>query len=147
MNGGFNPLKDVWKTRAFEMAKWRNANVRHGILGPKGPVMPERIYTRPPSAGLSEDQLDTNSLPPYERLDPLLKAYVEENLSIADIIKKTGEDEQLVADIIRKVDMAEFKRRQACPGVKITQRSFGRGRRVPIARPHTAKMIRGISHP
>ena len=143
MNGGFNPLKDVYKTKAKAMAIWRNANVPFGVLGPKGAVMPERIYTRPPSAELAEGQEDTNSLPPYERLDPLLQGYIEDNLSIDDIAHKTGEDKSLVESIVSKVDIAEFKRRQACPGVKITERSFGRGRRYPIARMITADMING----
>jgi NAD+ synthase len=145
MNGGFNPIKDLYKTRAFELAKWRNVNMPEDCLGPIGKVMPSRIYTRPPSAELSEDQVDTNSLPPYERLDPILKAYIEDHASIAQIITKTGEDEKLVADIIKKVDIAEFKRRQACPGTKITLRSFGRGRRYPIARPHTSAMALGVN--
>lgn len=145
MNGGFNPLKDVWKTHAFAMAKWRNNNVPSGtVLGPLGPVMPSRIYTRPPSAELAEGQVDTNNLPPYSRLDPILKGYIEDHLSVADIVKRTGEDHKLVSEIVSKVDIAEFKRRQACPGVKISQRSFGRGRRYPIARPTTSRMISAL---
>lgn len=145
MNGGFNPLKDVWKTRAYELAKWRNAHKPAGVLGPEGPIMPERIYTRPPSAELAEGQEDSQSLPPYERLDPILKAYIEHHAALKDIAAQSGEDEKLVADIINKVDKSEFKRRQACPGVKISPRSFGRGRRYPIARPDTGRMLRRVN--
>lgn len=145
MNGGYNPIKDLYKTRAFELAKWRNVSAPEDCFGPQGAVMPSRIYTRPPSAELAKDQVDTNSLPPYERLDPILRAYIEDHASLEDIVLKTGEDENLVSDIVRKVDIAEFKRRQACPGVKITQRSFGRGRRYPIARPNTSAMAIGAA--
>lgn len=142
MNGGFNPLKDVPKTLVYALAEWRNKNVPEGLAGPKGPVMPERIITRPPSAELAEDQQDTDSLPEYDVLDTILEAYVEQDESISKTVEKTGYQRDLIESMIAKVDLAEFKRRQACPGVKITERSFGRGRRYPIARPNTPTMLR-----
>lgn len=145
MNGGFNPLKDVYKTLVRDLATWRNANYPQGLMGPKGPVMPERIITRPPSAELSAGQKDTDSLPEYPVLDKILTAYVEDDKSVADIVRDTGFDQKLIESMIAKVDLAEYKRRQACPGVKITERSFGRGRRYPIARPNAVVMARGAA--
>ncbi len=145
MNGGFNPLKDVYKTLVKDLAKWRNVNYPDGLLGPKGPVMPDRIITRPPSAELSAGQKDTDSLPEYPVLDTILQAYVENEKSMDEIVKDTGFDRGLIESMIAKVDIAEYKRRQACPGVKITERSFGRGRRYPIARPTTPSMLKKLS--
>jgi len=157
MNGGFNPLKDVPKTLVFELARWRNQNFAQGLRGPNGPVMPDSIITRPPSAELAPGQQDEASLPPYELLDPLLQMYVVEQRPIANIAKALEKQARplivagrypstlaLVEDIVRKTDQAEFKRQQACPGVKITQRSFGRGRRLPVARPNLAQMNKDI---
>ena len=123
MAGGFAVIKDVPKTVVFALARWRNAQ---GAV-----VIPVATIEKPPSAELRPDQQDTDSLPPYEVLDPILEAYVEEDRS-ADEIVAAGADPALVARIIRMVDLNEYKRRQAAPGVKITARAFGRDRRLPI---------------
>jgi NAD+ synthase len=122
MNGGFNPIKDVYKTQVFRLAKWRNT---------QGFVIPERIITKPPTAELRENQKDQDTLPPYEILDDILQGLVEEELPIAAIVKR-GHDEALVKRIQHMLYIAEYKRRQAAPGVKITRRNFGRDRRYPI---------------
>jgi len=124
MAGGFAVIKDVPKMLVCELARWRNTRAA-------GPVIPERVLTRPPTAELRPDQKDSDSLPPYEVLDPILQAYVEEDRSLAEIVL-LGFDEGLVRRIIQLVDRNEYKRRQAPPGVKITQRAFGRDRRLPI---------------
>ncbi|NLE45867.1 MAG: NAD+ synthase [Chloroflexi bacterium] len=124
MAGGFAVIKDVPKTLVYELARWRNT-------WDDGPTIPERILTRPPSAELRPDQKDTDSLPPYEVLDPILRAYVEEDQSLLDIAAQ-GFDEAVVRRVISMVDRNEYKRRQAPPGVKITSRAFGRDRRLPI---------------
>lgn len=131
MCGGYSVLKDVYKTMVFDLCRWRNANRPPEALGPKGEVIPERIITKPPSAELREDQLDEDSLPPYPVLDAILRGLVEEELS-ADAIAARGFDPALVARVERLLYVAEYKRRQAPPGVKITPRSFGRDRRYPI---------------
>ena len=122
MNGGFNPIKDVYKTQVFRLARWRNT---------QGVVIPERIITKPPTAELRENQKDQDTLPPYDVLDDILMGLVEEELPIADITKR-GHDEVLVKRIQHMLYIAEYKRRQAAPGVKITRRNFGRDRRYPI---------------
>lgn len=131
MCGGYSVLKDVYKTMVFDLCRWRNANRPPEALGPEGEVIPERIITKPPSAELREDQLDEDSLPPYPVLDAILRGLVEEELS-ADAIAARGFDPALVARVERLLYVAEYKRRQAPPGVKITPRSFGRDRRYPI---------------
>ncbi|MCW5963411.1 MAG: hypothetical protein KIT83_05185 [Bryobacterales bacterium] len=95
--------------------------------------MPENIFVKPPSAELRPDQKDTDSLPPYEVLDPILRGYIEEVRSPAEIAEAQGVPEELVRDIIRKVDLSEYKRQQAAPGLKVTTKAFGMGRRFPIA--------------
>ncbi|MDD9901132.1 MAG: NAD+ synthase [Alphaproteobacteria bacterium] len=145
MNGGFNPLKDVPKMLVYALAEWRNENRPSSMLGSNGPVVPENIITKKPSAELRPDQFDDESLPPYPVLDDILKRYVEMEQSIANIVKETGYENDLVKDIVAKVDRAEFKRRQACPGIKITERSFGKGRRVPIVRPSVGWMQKQVS--
>ena len=124
MAGGFAVVKDIYKTLIYDLANYRN-----GLPG--GPVIPPSIIERPPTAELREDQLDTDSLPPYPILDPILEAYVEEDRSLAEIVA-AGFDEELVSRVIRRVDLNEYKRRQAPPGIKITPRAFGRDRRLPI---------------
>jgi NAD+ synthase (glutamine-hydrolysing) len=124
MAGGFAVIKDVPKMLVYELARWRNAQAT-------APVIPERVLTRPPTAELRPDQKDSDSLPPYEVLDPILQAYVEEDRALSEIVS-LGYDEALVRRIIQLVDRNEYKRRQAPPGVKITQRAFGRDRRLPI---------------
>jgi NAD+ synthase (glutamine-hydrolysing) len=125
MAGGFAPIKDVPKTLVYEIAAWRNAN------GPGEPPIPERIMTKPPTAELRPNQLDTDSLPPYETLDPIIEAYVEDDLDV-DAIVARGSDRATVERATRLIDRAEYKRRQAAPGVKITPKAFGRDRRLPI---------------
>ena len=122
MAGGFAVIKDVPKTLVYELARWRNE---------QSPVIPQRALTRPPTAELRPDQKDTDSLPPYEVLDPILKAYVEEDRGREEIVA-LGFDRATVARVLRMVDRSEYKRRQAPPGVKITPRAFGRDRRLPI---------------
>jgi NAD+ synthase (glutamine-hydrolysing) len=108
----------------YELAEWRNAQKG-------GPIIPERVLTRPPSAELRPDQKDSDSLPPYEVLDPILQAYVEEDASLTEIVA-LGFSEPLVQKVMALVDRNEYKRRQAPPGVKITPRAFGKDRRLPI---------------
>ena len=131
MNGGFNPIKDLYKTRVFRMARWRNTHMPKGCLGPKGRVIPERIITRPPSAELRPDQRDEDSLPPYEALDDILHCLVEEEMSVRDIVAR-GHDRDLVKRVEHLLYISEYKRRQAAPGVRVTARNFGRDRRYPI---------------
>jgi NAD+ synthase len=132
MAGGYSVLKDAYKTTVFTLSRWRNGNHPLGSLGPDGPVMPERVIDKPPSAELSPGQKDEDSLPPYGVLDRILEALVERELSVSETATATGEPEALVADIERKLLRAEYKRRQAPPGVKIGKRNFGRDRRYPI---------------
>jgi NAD+ synthase (glutamine-hydrolysing) len=122
MAGGFAVLKDVAKTRVFRLANYRN-----GLSD----VIPQRIIDRPPSAELRPDQTDQDSLPPYDVLDAILAAYVERDLSAHDIVAQ-GYDAAIVRKVIRLVDLAEYKRRQAAPGPRITPRNFGKDRRYPI---------------
>jgi NAD+ synthase (glutamine-hydrolysing) len=124
--GGFAPIKDVSKLLVYELVRWRNEQ-------PDGPVIPEHSITRAPSAELRPDQTDQDSLPPYEILDPILTAYVEEEMSVEEIVAM-GHEPAMVARIARLVDRAEYKRRQAPPGIKISGRAFGRDRRMPITK-------------
>ena len=126
--GGFAPIKDVFKTTVWELARWRNAEAaRQGMT----PPIPENSITKPPSAELAPGQLDTDSLPPYEVLDALLDDYVEKDMGSAELIA-AGHDPALVERVLRMVDAAEYKRRQYPPGPKISQKNFGRDRRLPI---------------
>jgi NAD+ synthase (glutamine-hydrolysing) len=129
MAGGFAVLKDVPKTLVYELARYRNTRA------PRGAWIPERTIERPPTAELRAGQLDTDSLPPYEVLDPILRAYVEEDWEV-DRIVAMGHDRELVQRIIRMVDRAEYKRRQAPPGIRITPRALGKDRRLPITNRH-----------
>jgi len=131
MAGGYSVLKDVYKTTVFRLSRWRNAHLPAGALGPRGAVIPERIITKPPTAELRADQKDEDSLPPYERLDAMLHALVERELSVEEVIA-AGHDAEEVRRIEHLLYVAEYKRRQAPPGVKISSRSFGRDRRYPI---------------
>jgi NAD+ synthase len=131
MAGGYSVLKDVYKTAVFELSRWRNANRPLLGLGGHGPVMPERVIDKPPSAELRADQKDSDSLPPYDVLDPILHGLVEEDLSV-DAVAARGFDRDTVARIERLLYVAEYKRRQAPPGVKLGKRNFGRDRRYPI---------------
>jgi len=131
MCGGYSVLKDVYKTLVFTLCRWRNENFPEGGLGPLGAVMPERVITKPPSAELKPNQTDQDSLPPYEVLDAILSGLVEGEQSV-DALVEQGHDRATVLRVWRMLDRAEYKRRQAPPGVKITQRAFGRDRRYPI---------------
>jgi NAD+ synthase len=131
MAGGYSVLKDAYKTTVFELSRWRNANRPARGLGGDGPVMPERVIDKPPSAELRADQKDSDSLPEYDVLDPILHGLVEEELSVDDLAIR-GFDRETVARIERLLHVAEYKRRQAPPGVKLGRRNFGRDRRYPI---------------
>jgi NAD+ synthase len=131
MNGGFNPIKDLYKTEVFRLARLRNRWWPEGARGPVGPVIPENILTRAPSAELRENQTDQDTLPPYDVLDQILERLVEREEPIATIVA-AGFDRETVMKIARMLDLAEYKRRQSAPGVKVTLRSFGRDRRYPI---------------
>lgn len=138
MCGGYSVLKDVYKMAVFSLSRWRNVNVPDGGLGPSGEVIPERIITKPPSAELKPDQTDQDSLPPYEDLDHILNCLNERDLSIDDVVAD-GYPRELVLRVWRMLLGAEYKRRQAPPGVKITGRSFGRDRRYPIVNAYRGK--------
>ena len=131
MCGGYSVLKDVYKTTVYALSRWRNGDMPDDALGPGGTVMPERIITKPPSAELKPGQTDQDSLPPYDILDDILSCLIEGDMAIADIVDR-GHDRDTVMGVWRMVNIAEYKRRQAPPGVKITRRSFGRDRRYPI---------------
>jgi NAD+ synthase len=131
MDGGFNPVKDLYKTEIYRLARWRNEHHPTGVLGPAGPVIPENIIARAPSAELRENQKDQDSLPPYEALDDILECLVEGEMRIRDVVAR-GHDEATVRKVERLLYLAEYKRRQAAPGVKITRKNFGRDRRYPI---------------
>ncbi|HEX2813143.1 MAG TPA: NAD+ synthase [Sphingopyxis sp.] len=132
MAGGYNPLKDAYKTTVFALAEWRNAHVPRLSRNPATPVMPANIVTKPPSAELRPDQKDEDSLPPYVDLDRMLHMLVEEEASVDDVVARYGFDRAAVARIERLLMLAEYKRRQAPPGVKLSTRNFGRDRRYPI---------------
>jgi NAD+ synthase len=131
MCGGYSVLKDLYKTTVFALCHWRNEHKPNGAMGPDGMVIPERIITKPPSAELRPDQKDEDSLPPYDVLDDILHQMIEGERSVRDIVD-SGHDEATVRRVWRLLDRAEYKRRQAPPGVKITPRAFGRDRRYPI---------------
>jgi NAD+ synthase len=131
MCGGYSVLKDVYKTTVYALSNWRNAHVPVGGLGAPGAVIPANIITRPPSAELKPDQTDQDSLPPYDALDDILYSLIEGEMATKDIVAR-GHDRETVMRVWRMVNIAEYKRRQAPPGVKITRRSFGRDRRYPI---------------
>ncbi len=131
MCGGYSVLKDVYKTTVYALSNWRNANVPVGGLGAAGAVIPSNIITRPPTAELKPNQTDQDSLPPYDVLDDILSRLIEGEMAISDIVAR-GHDRATVMRVWRMVNIAEYKRRQAPPGVKITRRSFGRDRRYPI---------------
>lgn len=131
MCGGYSVLKDVWKMTVFALSRWRNGTKPVGALGPAGLVMPDRVITKPPSAELKPDQKDQDTLPPYEILDAILEGLVEREMSV-DALVAAGHDRATILRIWRMLDRAEYKRRQAPPGVKITPRAFGRDRRYPL---------------
>jgi NAD+ synthase len=131
MNGGFNPIKDLYKMEVYALSRWRNRHVPKGGKGPAGAVIPENVLTKAPTAELRENQKDQDSLPPYEVLDDILKCLVEEEMPLKDIVSR-GHPQEVVKKVERLLYIAEYKRRQAAPGVKISARNFGRDRRYPI---------------
>ena len=131
MCGGFAPIKDVWKVQVFDLCRWRNANMPRGGAGPEGEVIPLRIIEKPPSAELRPDQKDTDSLPPYDRLDAIMMALCEEMVDIETIVARGYEREE-VARASQLLFRAEYKRFQAAPGPKMNALSFGRERRLPL---------------
>src|SRR5919107_3739848 len=133
MAGGYSVLKDAYKTTVFALSRWRNREKPEGVLGPDGPVMPERIITKPPTAELRPDEKDQDSLPPYSDLDRILEALIDKEMSVRETADATGEPIELVARMEQLLLKAEYKRRQAPPGVKIGARNFGRDRRYPIS--------------
>jgi NAD+ synthase len=131
MNGGFNPIKDLYKMQVFRLSDLRNRWKPAGALGPDGVVIPSCIITKPPSAELRPDQTDQDSLPPYAALDDILIALVENEERVFDIVAR-GHDLDTVRRVERLLNLAEYKRRQAAPGVKVGRKNFGRDRRYPI---------------
>ena len=136
MNGGFTVLKDAYKTDVYNLAKWRNENFSNFFLGPKGLAVPLNSINKEPSAELNIDQKDQDNLPPYNILDDILKRIIENEESLADIIK-SGHEKLLVNRVYKLLLMSEYKRRQSAPGVKLTARSFGKERRYPITNAFT----------
>ncbi|AZO29952.1 NAD+ synthase [Mesorhizobium sp. M1B.F.Ca.ET.045.04.1.1] len=132
MNGGFNPIKDLYKMQVYALSRWRNSHVPPGALGPSGEVIPKNIIDKAPSAELRENQTDQDSLPPYPVLDDILECLVENEMSVDDIVAR-GHDRATVNRVEHLLYIAEYKRRQAAPGVKITRKNFGRDRRYPIS--------------
>jgi len=131
MNGGFNPIKDLYKMQVYALSAWRNTTVPPGALGPSGEVIPKNIIDKAPSAELRPNQTDQDSLPPYPVLDDILECLVENEMGVDEIVKR-GHDRDTVHRIEHLLYIAEYKRRQAAPGVKITRKNFGRDRRYPI---------------
>jgi NAD+ synthase (glutamine-hydrolysing) len=124
-NGGVAVLSDVLKTRVYELARYINRRAGREVI-------PENTITKPPSAELRPDQQDADSLPPYATLDAILRRYIEEQEELDQIVAETGFDPELVHDVLRLVDRNEYKRRQAPPGLRVTDKAFGIGRRIPI---------------
>ncbi len=135
--GGYAVLKDITKTTVYELCRYRNT---------LGPAIPERVITKPPSAELKPGQKDTDSLPPYDQLDPILIGYIEDDLSPEELVA-AGHKPETVARVIQLVDRSEYKRRQAPPGVKITERAFGRDRRMPIVNRYSPNGVRPAEKP
>jgi NAD+ synthase len=131
MNGGFNPVKDLYKTEVFRLSRFRNRERPSGCLGPEGEIIPVNIIDKPPTAELRENQKDQDSLPPYDVLDAILECLVEKEMRVRDIVA-LGFDRATVKKVEHLLYLAEYKRRQAAPGVKITAKNFGRDRRYPI---------------
>jgi NAD+ synthase len=131
MCGGYSVLKDIYKTEVYALARWRNENLPEGACGPRGRVVPESSLTKAPTAELRPNQTDQDSLPPYKELDAILHALVEDELAVSEIVAR-GFSRETVVRVQRLLYAAEYKRRQAPPGVKITRKSFGRDRRYPL---------------
>jgi len=131
MNGGFNPIKDMYKTRVFETCRWRNENHRDWMLAPAGEMIPARVISKPPSAELRPNQRDDDSLPPYPVLDAILDGLVDREVSIADLVAE-GFDLATVKRVEHLLYLSEYKRFQAAPGTRLTPKAFGLDRRYPI---------------
>jgi len=131
MAGGYNPLKDLYKTRVFQTCRWRNTNHRPWMMGPEGTVIPPRVIDKPPTAELREDQRDDDSLPPYEVLDAILTELIDNEASVAEVVEK-GFDRAVVKRVEHLVYISEYKRFQSAPGARLTMRSFWLDRRYPI---------------
>jgi NAD+ synthase len=139
MNGGFNPIKDLYKTQVYALARYRNAARPKDCLGPEGIVIPENVITKEPTAELKANQRDVDSLPPYDVLDDILNCLVELEMPLPEIVAR-GHSAELVKKVERMLYLAEYKRRQAAPGVKITAKNFGRDRRYPITNKFREKL-------
>ncbi|MEX2644088.1 MAG: NAD+ synthase [Acetobacterales bacterium] len=139
MCGGFSVLKDVYKTTVYQLSEWRNQARSDGLRGPGGRVIPQRIISKAPSAELKPDQTDQDSLPPYDKLDAVLHCLIESELSFQETVDR-GFEPDMVRRVWMLLDRAEYKRRQAPPGVKISRRAFGRDRRYPITNAFTAQL-------
>jgi NAD+ synthase len=135
MCGGYNVLKDLYKTQVFALSRWRNQSQPKGALGPSGRVIPERVIEKPPTAELRPNQKDEDSLPPYAVLDAILECLVEREMGFEEVVAQ-GHDPATVKRVEQLLYVAEYKRRQAAPGVKLSARNFGRDRRYPITNPY-----------
>ncbi len=131
MAGGFNPIKDVYKTRVFETCRWRNANHRPWMMGPEGAVIPARVIEKPPSAELRADQKDADSLPPYEVLDAILERLIEDDAAVAEIVAE-GYERETVKKVEKLLYLSEYKRFQSAPGTRMTRKAFWLDRRYPL---------------
>ena len=131
MAGGYNPIKDMYKMRVFEACHWRNANHRDWMQGPAGEVIPVTVIDKPPTAELREDQKDSDSLPEYEVLDVILKALIDDEKSVAEVVAM-GFDRDVVKKVEHLIYIAEYKRFQSAPGARLTKRAFWLDRRYPI---------------
>lgn len=142
MCGGFNVLKDIYKTQVYELCHWRNAHKPDHGFGPHTLVIPDNVLTKAPTAELKPGQKDQDSLPPYDVLDSILTGLIEHDWDVDTIVKNSRHDAGLVQRVWQMLDLAEYKRRQAAPGPKITSRSFGRERRYPITN-HFSRILKG----
>jgi NAD+ synthase len=131
MAGGYNPIKDLYKTRVFETCRWRNRNHRPWMHGPAGTVIPERVIAKPPSAELRAGQRDEDSLPPYPVLDAILERLIEDDRSIAEVAA-AGFDSETVRKVERLIYLSEYKRFQSAPGTRLTRKAFWLDRRYPM---------------
>jgi NAD+ synthase len=139
MNGGFNPIKDLYKTQVYALSRYRNRERPKGCLGPEGVVIPENILTKAPTAELKANQRDQDTLPPYDVLDDILNCLVELEMPVSEIVAR-GHSPEVVKNVERMLYLAEYKRRQAAPGVKITAKNFGRDRRYPITNKYRERL-------
>ncbi len=146
MAGGYNPIKDLYKTRVFAACRWRNAHHRPWMKGPKGPVMPERVIDKPPSAELRADQRDEDSLPPYAVLDAILEMLIEGDRSVAEVVA-AGFDRATVKRVEALVYGSEWKRFQSAPGARLTNKAFWLDRRYPDGQPLARPVVTQGSTP